>query len=341
MANSSKTGIVIIDPWNFHWCMTACERVSAMVPRWNRALECARKLGMLVIWAPSDVVASYSGYPQRERALATPRIPVPKAGNLWCKFTARQGPCMCGPGIGCIVNFGWDAMNPGLSLANEDYIAGVTEEVYSILKQRGVTHVIYMGLHTNVCLFEKPGALRNMSDAGMKCMLARDINDAITSYDPETAYTPDRGTKQTDEDLERAGIPSINVVDEWTKAGVWNPTWVVETVHITPWGKPLRPYFFDDSVVVTLSTPLLNKRRDPLHSRRQRTYISLSALHRPTEADEDHGTKNCRLSRQSADQPADRRVFCTSSSCPSEAECVSGRAQINARPLWADQSDLR
>src|SRR5438046_1899105 len=295
MANSSKTGIVIIDPWNFHWCMTACERVSAMVPRWNRALECARKLGMLVIWAPSDVVASYSGYPQRERALATPRIPVPKAGNLSCKFTARQGPCMCGPGIGCIVNFGWDAMNPGLSLANEDYIAGVTEEVYSILKQRGVTHVIYMGLHTNVCLFEKPGALRNMSDAGMKCMLARDINDAITSYDPETAYTPDRGTKQTDEDLERAGIPSINVVDEWTKAGVWNPTWVVETVHITPWGKPLRPYFFDDSVVVTLSTPLLNKRRDPLHSRRQRTYISLSALHRPTEADEDHGTKNCRL----------------------------------------------
>src|SRR5512136_1849052 len=59
--DASKVGIVIVDPWNFHWCMTACERVSAMVPRWNRTLECARKMGMPIIWAPSDVVGNYSG----------------------------------------------------------------------------------------------------------------------------------------------------------------------------------------------------------------------------------------------------------------------------------------
>lgn len=41
--DASKIGIIIVDPWNFHWCMTACERVSAMVPRWNRAIEVARK----------------------------------------------------------------------------------------------------------------------------------------------------------------------------------------------------------------------------------------------------------------------------------------------------------
>ncbi len=28
---SNKVGVVIVDPWNYHWCMTACERVSAMV----------------------------------------------------------------------------------------------------------------------------------------------------------------------------------------------------------------------------------------------------------------------------------------------------------------------
>ena len=61
---SSKVAVVIVDPWNFHWCMTACERVSAMVPRWNRALECARKLGLPVLWVPSDVVGMYSGYAQ-------------------------------------------------------------------------------------------------------------------------------------------------------------------------------------------------------------------------------------------------------------------------------------
>ena len=28
---SNKVGVVIVDPWNYHWCMTACERVSAIV----------------------------------------------------------------------------------------------------------------------------------------------------------------------------------------------------------------------------------------------------------------------------------------------------------------------
>ena len=64
--------------WNFHWCMTASERVSAMAPRMNRALSIARALGMQVIWNPSDVVTAYSGYPQYERAIAVACRAVPQ-----------------------------------------------------------------------------------------------------------------------------------------------------------------------------------------------------------------------------------------------------------------------
>ncbi|MGA2408683.1 MAG: NPCBM/NEW2 domain-containing protein [Bacteroidales bacterium] len=256
--DASKIGVVIVDPWNFHWCMTACERVSAMVPRWNKALEVARKMGMPIIWCPSDVIGSYSGYPQRERVLGVKLLPVPKEREMLnAKFTALVGMCMCGPGFNCIVNFGWDGMNLDLYLADNDFIASSTEEVYTLLKNRDITHVIYMGLHTNVCLYEKPGALKYMWQAGLNCMLARDINDAITSYNPATGFTPDNGTQQTDEDLELAGIPTINVVDEWRKAGLWDDKWIVETVRITPWGKLNRPYFFKESVTVTLTTPLL------------------------------------------------------------------------------------
>jgi hypothetical protein len=215
---------------------------------------------MPILWAPSDVVGSYAGFPQRERALGVELIPVPKArempqaGNL---FTASVGGCMCGPGIRCIVNYGEDDMNPDLVLAEDDFIVSSTEEVYALLKKRGITHVIYLGLHTNMCLFGKPGALKFMFEAGLKCMLARDINDAFTSYDPGTGYTPDRGTQQTDEDLERAGVATINVVDEWRKAGVWNGDWTVETVRTVPWGKKPRPYLFENSTLVTLTTPWL------------------------------------------------------------------------------------
>jgi hypothetical protein len=182
---------------------------------------------------------------------------VPKLGNLACRFTAPIGPCMCGPGLACIVNYGEEAMHPDLVLAEADSIASSTEEVYAILRQQGVTHVIYLGLHTNMCLFGKPGALRYMADAGLRCFLARDINDAFTSYNPATGYTPDRGTQQTDEDLERAGIPTLNLAEVWRQAGLWREDWMVETVRIVPWGKPLRPYFFRRSVTVTLTAPWL------------------------------------------------------------------------------------
>ncbi len=255
----SKIGIVIVDPWNYHWCMTACERVNAMVPRWNKAIEGGRKLGMPIIWAPSDVVGMYSGTPQREKALGVELLNVPVINEMPpVKFTAKIGRCMCGPGINCKLNYGWDGINPDLVIAENDFIASSTPEVYTLLKNKGITHVIYMGLHTNHCLFGKPGALKFMVQAGLKCMLARDINDAQTEYNPNANITPDDGTRITDEDLERAGVPSINVANEWKKVGLWDDNWVIETVRITPWGKPKRPYFFRQTTKVALTTPLLH-----------------------------------------------------------------------------------
>lgn len=255
---TSKVAIIIVDPWNYHWCMTACERVAAMIPRWNKAIAAARKMGMEIIWCPSDVIGSYSGYLQRERVLALPLMAVPRVReNPLVKFTCESGDCMCGPGISCLLNYGWDGMNPQLKLAEDDFIASSTEEVYALLMNHGITHVIYMGLHTNICLYGKPGALQYMWQAGLNCMVARDINDAFTHYDPATGFTLDKGTQQTDEDIERSGIPTINVGEEWVKAGVWTSQSIVETVRITPWGKRDRPYFFNGSEAVTLTAPWL------------------------------------------------------------------------------------
>jgi len=253
----AKTGVVIVDPWNFHWCMTACQRVEAMVPRWNRALECARKLGMQVMWAPTDVASQYVGTPQRERALGVEYLDVPQVRDLTCRFTCPVGACICGPGIACQVNYGWDGMAPGLVIADEDLIVSGLQEIYSLSTQKGLVHLIYMGLHTNMCLFGKPPALRNMYAAGFECMVCRDINDAFTHYDPAGGFTPDDGTAQTVADLERAGIPTINMAEEMRKAGLWDDRWIVETVRIAPWGTELRPYQFTDSVTVTLRTPWL------------------------------------------------------------------------------------
>jgi nicotinamidase-related amidase len=254
-----KTAIIVIDMWNFHWCMTASERVSAMVPRMNAVLKIARELGMQVIWNPSDVVTSYSGYPQYEKAIAVEHHKTPDVRDMPAtKFTATVGGCMCGPGFRCGGNYGWDGMNPDLVIADSDLISASTDEIYSLLSERGITHIIYMGVHTNMCVYGKPGAISFMWKAGFDCLLARDLNDAFTRYDPASGYTPDNGTAEIDGNLQAAGIRNIHLGDELKKLGRWkSAAEPVDYVRFTPWGKPDRPYLMEQATVVTLTAPWL------------------------------------------------------------------------------------
>jgi nicotinamidase-related amidase len=252
-----KVAVIVIDPWNYHWCLTAAERVGALVPRLNRALECARRLGMTVVWAPTDVAGMYAGTPQRERALAVRPLPVPKVlPELTCTFSVPGNHCMCGPGHPCTPNYGWDGMHPGIAVARDDLICCGTQETYSNLKERGITHVLYMGFHTNVCVFGKPEAIRYLHGAGLTCVLARDITDAITQYLPDQGFTPDYGTRRVIEDLERAGLPTVDMAQEMRKAKVWKDDWVVDPVRLAPWGTAQRPYVFEERTVVALTLPL-------------------------------------------------------------------------------------
>ena len=254
----AKTGVVIVDMWNTNDCMTNAQRCAALVPRMNKVLEGARRLGMQIIWAPTDVASQYAGAPQRERAIALPRYPVPQVREYSCTFSVpsvRPAKCMCGPGIVCRVHYGWDRMDPNLAIAANDWIAGDSEEIFSIHKQMGLTHFIYMGVNTNLCVMNKPEGIRPMTAAGLHCILARDLTDAETSYDPDRGFTPDLGTAKDIADVERSGIPTIDMAAEMRQAGVWNDNWVVELVRITPWGTHAGPYLFTDGVKVTLTTP--------------------------------------------------------------------------------------
>jgi nicotinamidase-related amidase len=257
--NPSKTAIIVIDMWNYHWCMTASERVAAMVPRMNAVLDAARQQGMQVIWNPSDVVTAYAGYPQYEKAIAVEHQKTPdKQKDIAVKFTARVGSCMCGPGLACKVNYGWDGMNPNLVIGENDLFSSSTDEIYSLLTERGITDIIYMGVHTNMCVFGKPGALSKMWKAGFRCFLARDLNDAFTNYDPASGYTPDKGTTEIDENLQKGGVPCINMGEEFRKSGLLKSEVPVDYVRFTPWGKQDRPYFFDNKTIVTLTATWLD-----------------------------------------------------------------------------------
>jgi len=257
--NPDRTAIIVIDMWNYHWCMTCSERVGAMVPRMNAVLESARKAGILIIWNPTDVVTAYSGLPQYERAAAMTTRKLPEIREApQVKFTAPRAACMCGPGISCRVNYGHDAMHPDFIIGDDDLFSSSTDAICTILSERGVKDVIYMGVATNICVFGKPGAVSYLWKAGFNCMLARDLNDAFTGYNPDTGYTLDMGTTECDENLMKAGVACINTGEAFRTKGDRTFAKPLDYVRFAPWGKPQRPYLFEKRTVATLTAPWLD-----------------------------------------------------------------------------------
>lgn len=250
-----RVGVIAVDVWNYHWCKTATMRVDAIVPRMNKALEAARALGMKILLCPSDVVDNYVGYPQREAVFALPQFPVPTVVNVTCPPVPDAGGCACGRER-CGGNYGWDGMHPALHIGEADLMPDTQAEVYAICRKYGLTHLIYVGFHTQVCLLGKPMGLRAMKSAGLKCVLARDMTDAHPGYDPARNFTPDLNTEQVVEHFEKHLAPTISFQEELTKLGKWDPDWVVDPVRVAPWGTPMRPHLFEQPITVTLTTPL-------------------------------------------------------------------------------------
>ena len=253
--DASRVGVIAVDVWNWHWCKTATMRVDAFVPRINEALAAARSHGMTVMLCPSDVVDQYGGHPQRERVLALPGIEVPDSVSVSCPPVPDAGGCACGQER-CAGNYGWDGMHPDLVIGPDDWMPDTRAEVYAICQERRLTHLIYLGFHTQVCLLGKPMGLKAMKSAGLQCVLARDMTDAHPGYDPDRGFTPDQNTEQVVEHFEKYLAPTIHFQNELEKLGLWKSDFVADPVRIAPWGTDQRPHLFEEDVIVTLSAPL-------------------------------------------------------------------------------------
>ncbi|MBN8246195.1 MAG: NPCBM/NEW2 domain-containing protein, partial [Verrucomicrobia bacterium] len=253
--DSKRIGVVAVDVWNYHWCKTATLRVDAFVPRMNRALAAARELGMPVFLCPSDVVDNYVGFPQREAVFQLPVVPVPNAVTVTCPPVPDAGGCACGAER-CGGNYGWDGMHPDLVIGPDDWMPDTQAEVYALCQKFGLTHLIYVGFHTQVCLLGKPMGLKAMKTAGLQCVLARDMTDAHPGYDPARQFTPDLNTEQVVAHFEKHLAPTIHLQEELARLGRWSADWVVDPVRIAPWGTCMRPHLFEQPIVVTLSAPL-------------------------------------------------------------------------------------
>ena len=215
----SKTAIIVIDMWDGHYCRSAAQRVGVMAPRMNRVLTAARNHGVMIIHAPSGTVSMYADTPYRKRMQQTPAAEPPEGWDFkkWRDLDPSREPalpvdtseCACDdPVVGTAVRQ-FSKQHPGLDVIGYDGISDSGQEIYSFCQSEGITNVILMGVHTNMCVLGRPFGIRAMVGLGRNVVLVRDLTDAM--YDPRqpprASHT--RGTELVIEHIETHWCPSV------------------------------------------------------------------------------------------------------------------------------------
>ena len=190
--NPKQTAIVVCDMWDKHWCPSATERVGEMAPRMNRVIKAARDQGVFIIHCPSSTLNFYKDTPQRKLALAAPKVDTKIPLKGWVNLIGDRegqlpiddsdGGCDCGYPVKSYT--AWTRQISTIEIAENDAITDSAEAFY-LMKHRGITNVIVMGVHTNMCVLGRPFSIRQMVQQGQNVVLMRDMTD--TMYNPKSA----------------------------------------------------------------------------------------------------------------------------------------------------------
>jgi nicotinamidase-related amidase len=202
------TAILICDMWDKHWCKGATERVNEMATRMDPVLRLARQSGIAVIHAPSDTMEFYKDYPQRRRIQGLPPVENPTATSLPdppLPIDDSDGGCDT---EGDLEHKAWSRQHPAISIGPDDVISDQGREVYSFLRHKGIDNLLVMGVHTNMCVLNRTFAIKQMTRWGVRCVLVRDLTDAM--YDPKDRpfVSHAKGTELVVEYIEKYWCPS-------------------------------------------------------------------------------------------------------------------------------------
>ncbi len=205
---ASQTAILICDMWDKHWCSGATARVEELARKMAPVLDKARAAGIQIIHAPSETMDFYKEFPQRQRMLrlaaveppaplGLPDPPLPIDDNDGgCDTTADR------------FYKAWKRENALIPIAAEDVISDDGRQIYSFLREHGISNLLVMGVHTNMCVLNRSFAIKKMTNWGIRCVLVRDLTDSMYNPKSRPHVSHPQGTELVIEHIEKYWCPS-------------------------------------------------------------------------------------------------------------------------------------
>ena len=83
------------------------------------------------------------------------------------------------------------------------------EEIYNVLQQHHIDTVLFMGVHANMCILNRSFGVRQLSKWGLRCVLVRDLTDAMYNPASKPFVSHAAGTELVIEHIEKYWAPTI------------------------------------------------------------------------------------------------------------------------------------
>ena len=207
-----RTALVICDMWDHHWCKGAEDRVGTLAGKMAPVIDRLRARGVLIIHAPSETMESYKDHPARLAMLKIPQLELPSALDLVAPplpIDDSDGGCDTVDNPLKPNTRVWTKEISTIQIMPGDLVSDKGQEVYSALHQRGVQDLLIAGVHTNMCVLNRGFAIKQMSKWGMRCILIRDLTDAM--YNPRRSpfVAHAAGTELVIEHIEKYWAPTV------------------------------------------------------------------------------------------------------------------------------------
>ena len=113
----------------------------------------------------------------------------------------------------CEIRTPWTRQNALIDVEAPDAISDDGQEVYNLLRQRGIDNLLIVGVHLNMCVLGRSFAIRQMARLGMNVVLVRDLTDTMYCSRMKPFVNHFRGTDLVIEHVETYCCPTITSVD--------------------------------------------------------------------------------------------------------------------------------
>jgi len=207
----TKTAVIVCDMWDDHWCKSASARCAELAKKADPVLKACRDRGMTIIHAPSDCMKFYEEHAARKRMLAVKKVELPKEKDVKCPaLPIDDSDGGCDDATPPKFSKAWTREHPAIAIdADKDYVSDNGHEVYSLMKEKGLTTILVMGVHTNMCVLNRSFAIKQMVKWGVETYLVRDITDAMYNPKMRPMVPHDKGTELVIEFIETYWCPTI------------------------------------------------------------------------------------------------------------------------------------